>query len=66
MVKEFKYLGTTFSPSGNLFLAKEKLIKQAINKAYFPVISALPKEIDSDAVTSLKLFDSLVKPISTC
>ena len=42
MVKEFKYLGTTLSPSGSLFLAKEKLRKQA-NKAYFPLISALRK-----------------------
>ena len=63
MVKEFKYLETTLSPSGSLFLAKEKLRKQA-DKAYFPVISALQK-IDFDAVTSLKLFDSLIKPIST-
>ena len=63
MAKEFKYLGTTLSPSGSLFLAKEKLRKQA-NKAYFPVISALQK-IDFDAVTSLKLFDSLIKPILT-
>ena len=31
------------------------------NKAYFPVISALQK-IDFDAVTSIKLFDSLTKP----
>ena len=29
MVKEFQYLGTTLSPSGSLFLAKEKLRKQA-------------------------------------
>ena len=58
MVKEFKYLGTTLSPSGSLFHAKEKLRKQP-NKAYFPVISALQKLI---AVTSLKLF---VKPILT-
>ena len=63
MVKEFKYLGTTLSPSGSLFLEKEKLRKQA-NKAYFPVISALQK-IDFDAVTRLKLFDSLIKPILT-
>ena len=63
LLKEFKYLGTTLSPSGSLFLAKEKLRKQA-NKAYFPVISALQK-IDFDAVTSLKLFDSLIKPILT-
>ena len=63
MVKEFKYLGTTLSPSGSLFLAKEKLRKQA-NKAYFPVISALHK-IDFDTVRCLKLFDSLIKPILT-
>ena len=63
MAKEFKYLGTTLSPSGSLSLAKEKLKKQA-NKAYFPVISALQK-IDFDVVRSLKLFDSLIKPILT-
>ena len=51
------------SPSRSLFLAKEKLRKQA-NKSYFPVISALQK-IDFDAETSLKLFDSLIKPILT-
>ena len=60
MVKEFKYLGRTLSPSGSLFLAKQKLRKQA-NKAYFPAISALQK-LDFDAITSLKLFDSLIKP----
>ena len=48
MVKELKYLGTTLSPSGSLFLVKEKLQKQA-NEAYFPVISALQR-IDFDAV----------------
>ena len=53
MVKEFKCLGTTLSPSGSLFLAKEKLRKQA-NKAYFPVTSALQQNY-FDAVTSLKL-----------
>ena len=63
MVKEFKYLGTTLSPSGSLFLAKEKLRKKA-NKAYFPVINALQK-IYFDVVTSLKLSDSLIKPILT-
>ena len=63
IVKEFKYLGTTLSPSVSLFLTKEKLRKQA-NKVYFPIISAL-QIIDFDAVTSLKLFDSLIKPILT-
>ena len=60
MVKEFKYLGTTLSSSGSLFLAKEKLRKQA-NKAYFPIISALQKT-HFDTVTSLKFF---IKPILT-
>ena len=56
-------MGTTLSPSRSLFLAKEKLRKQT-NKAYFPVISALQK-INFDSVTSLKVFDSLIKPILT-
>ena len=42
IVKEFKYLGTTLSPSVSLFLTKEKLRKQA-NKVYFSIISALQK-----------------------
>ena len=60
-VREFKYLGTTFSASGNFSCAKEKLRKQAY-KSYFPLLKALHK-IDFDAVPSLHLFDSLVAPI---
>ena len=60
-VKEFKYLGTTFSASGNHQLPKEKLRKQA-NKAYFPMLKALHK-IEFDAVPSLHLFDTLITPI---
>ena len=60
-VKEFKYLGTTFSASGSHQLPKEKLRKQA-NKAYFPMLKALHK-IDFDAVPSLHLFDTLIAPI---
>ena len=41
--------------------AKEKLRKQA-NKAYFPVLNALYK-IDFEAIRSLHLFDSLIRPI---
>ena len=43
-VREFKYLGTTFSGSGSLICAKEKLQKQA-NKAYFPMLKALQLQI---------------------
>ena len=60
-VKEFKYLGTTFSASGSHQLPKEKLRKQA-NKAYFPMLKALHK-IEFDAVPSLHLFDTLITPI---
>ena len=56
-VKEFKYLGTTFSASGSHQLPKEKLRKQA-NKAYFPMLKALYK-IDFDAVPSLHLFETI-------
>ena len=55
-VKEFKYLGTTFSASGSHQLPKEKLRKQA-DKAYFPMLKALHK-IDFDAVPSLHLFEA--------
>ena len=37
-VREFKYLGTTFSASGNFSYAKEKLRKQAY-KSYFPLLN---------------------------
>ena len=57
-VKEFKYLGTTFSASGSHQLPKEKPRKQA-NKAYFPMLKALHK-IEFDAVPSLHLFDTLL------
>ena len=60
-VREFKYLGTTLSGSGSLMCAKEKLRKQA-NKAYFPMLNALHK-IDFEALPSLHLFDSLIRPI---
>ena len=54
-VREFKYLGTTFSGSGSLMCAKEKLRTQA-KKAYFPMLNALHK-IDFEALPSLHLFD---------
>ena len=60
-VKEFKYLGTTFSASGSHQLPKEKLRRKA-NKAYFPMLKALHK-IDFDAVPSLHLFDTLIAPV---
>ena len=55
-VKEFNYLGTTFSVSGNHSYPKEKSRTQA-NNAYFPMLKALHK-IDFDAVPSLHLFDT--------
>lgn len=60
-VREFKYLGTTFSASGNHLHPKERLRIQA-NKAYFPMLKALQK-IDFDAVPSIHLFDTLITPI---
>ena len=60
-VKEFNYLGTAFSVSGNHSYPKEKLRTKA-NKAYFPMLKALHK-IDFDAVPSLHLFDTLKTPI---
>ena len=44
-------------------MAEKNLIKQA-NKAYFPILKVL-KKINFDTTTSLKLFDSLIKPILT-
>ena len=57
----FKYLGTTLSGSGSLMYVKEKLRKQD-NKAYFPMLNALHK-VDFEAILSLHLFDSLIRPI---
>ena len=63
LVREFKYLGITVTASGGLYNAIEKLKKQA-NKAYFPMLRVLQK-INFDTTASLKLFDSLIKPILT-
>ena len=63
LVREFRYLGTTLTISGGLSNAKEKLRSQT-NKAYFSMSRALQK-INYDVLTSLKLFDSLIKPIIT-
>ena len=62
-MREFKYLGITVTASGGLYNAREKLKKQA-NKAYFPMLRVLRK-INFDTTTSLKLFDSLIKPVLT-
>ena len=63
LVREFKYLGITVTASGGLYSAREKLRKQT-NKAYFPMLRVLQK-INFDTTTSLKFFDSLIKPILT-
>ena len=63
MVREFKYLGISVTPCGGLYNAREKLRKQA-SKAYFPMLRVLQK-INFDTTTSLKLFDSLIKPVLT-
>ena len=60
LVREFKYLGITVTASGGLYNAREKLRKQA----YLPMLSVLQK-INFDSTISLKLFDSLIKPILT-
>ena len=62
-VRGFKYLRITVTASGGLYNARGKLRKQA-NKAYFPMLRVLQK-INFDTTTSLKLFDSLIKPILT-
>ena len=49
------------SGSGSLMCEKEKLLKHS-NKAYFPMSNALHKK-DFEAIRSLHLFDSLIRPI---
>ena len=60
-VREFNYFGTTLSALSSIMCAKEKLRKQT-NKACFPMLNALHK-IDFEAIPSLHLFDSLIRPI---
>ena len=63
ITNKYKYLGTVLSSSGSFNPAIENLADKA-RKAYFSLRPVLSK-FDFDTDLSLKLFDSMLKPILT-
>ena len=59
----YKYLGTLMSSTGSYSPAIENLCEKT-SKAYFAVRNAL-KKVDFDTNITLKIFDSVLKPILT-
>jgi len=62
IVHEFTYLGIKFDKSGSFNCAKKELAKKA-QRAYFHIKSVINKDGNPIPKLSIKLFDSLVKPI---
>ena len=63
ITNRYKYLGTMLSASGSFTAAMENLSDRA-KKAYFAVRKVLNK-LNFEPKVSLKIFDSLIKPILT-
>ena len=61
-VKLYKYLGLTFSAFGNFTIAKQELKKSAL-KALFKLKKDMGNFFHFDPCLTMKLFDTLVKPI---
>ena len=61
-VKEYKYLGFTFSCSGSDKIGISNLLKQA-KKAWYAIRQLLWKSVSKNIRTYLHLFDTQVKPI---
>ena len=64
IVEKYKYLGITFFFNGNLKHAAEDLYNKAL-KAFFSLKSKFNNFCDIPIKTSLKIFDSIVRPIVT-
>ncbi len=60
--KSYKYLGLMFTPSGEITTALKDLKDRAL-RAYYKLKTKLGKIFRKDIKTSLKLFNTLVKPI---
>ena len=62
MATSYKYLGLTFSICGSFTTAKHELKKTAI-KAFFKIRKEMGASFKSNVQISLKLFETLIKPI---
>ena len=60
-VKEYKYLGITFTKLNNFRITKTKLYQQATKAMYFVLSKAKDNNLSTEC--KLKLFDSIVLPI---
>ena len=60
-VKEYKYLGITFTKLNNFRITKTKLCQQATKAMYFVLSKAKDNNLSTEC--KLKLFDSIVLPI---
>ena len=61
-VREYKYLGFKFTPSGEISTGLHDLRDRAL-KAYYAIKNKLGESFRRNVMTSLSLFDSLISPI---
>ena len=64
IVREFKYLGFLITPSGEIVSGLHDL-KDRAGKAFFKLKAKMGEMFYKHVTTSLKLFDTLIKPILT-
>ena len=63
-VRQYKYLGFIFTPSGEIRSGLQDLRDRAF-KALQAVKSKMGESFNRDVVTALNLYDSMIKPILT-
>ena len=63
-VREYKYLGFIFTPSGEIRTGLQDLRDRGF-KAFQAVKSKMGESFNRDVITALNLYDSLIKPILT-
>ena len=63
-VRQYKYLGFIFTPSGEIRSGLQDLRDRAF-KAFQAVKSKMGESFNQDVVTALNLYDSMIKPILT-
>ena len=64
IVRNYKYLGIVFKPSGKFDLAKEQLYKKAM-KAFFYIKKVINSYTNISITTWINIFDHVIRPILT-
>lgn len=64
IVRNYKYLGIEFKPSGNFDLAKENLYKKAL-KTFFYIRKLITTSTNISIPTWINIFDHVIRPILT-